>query len=108
MDVPLDPYLVLGVSRTASRADIANAYRQLVRRYHPDSRASGAHTADSDTALMRIMAAHMILEDPDRRAEYDRQHPEPRVRSHHYPPTPLTWIGRRPNLDLRVGPVRWH
>lgn len=31
-----DCYEVLGVSRTADKADIARAYRQLARRYHPD------------------------------------------------------------------------
>ena len=31
-----DPYKVLGVSRDASDDEIKQAYRNLVRKYHPD------------------------------------------------------------------------
>lgn len=33
---PDDPYRVLGVSANASDADIDQAYRRLIRQYHPD------------------------------------------------------------------------
>jgi DnaJ-class molecular chaperone len=107
MDAPLDPYLELGVPRTASRGDITNAYHHLVRQYHPDSRPA-AYSAADDNALSRVMAAYAILEDPARREQYDRQHPAPVPQSHQRQRSPLTWIGQRPADGLRVTPVRWH
>ncbi|MBR4185087.1 MAG: DnaJ domain-containing protein, partial [Clostridia bacterium] len=33
----MDPYQVLGIPRNASDEDIKKAYRDLVRKYHPDN-----------------------------------------------------------------------
>ena len=101
------PTVKLGVPRTASRADITNAYHHLVRQYHPDSRPA-AYSAAADTALIRVMAAYTMLGDPDRRDQYDRQHPEPLPQSHQHPPSPVTWIGGGPRDSLRVTALRWH
>ena len=83
MDERQDLYSVLGVAPDASPAEIAHAYRALVRRHHPDSR-SGADVADHDGALQRVLVAHAILSDPQRRAEYDRS------RAPHRSPRPIT------------------
>ena len=32
----MDLYILLGVEREATRADIKRAYRRLARRFHPD------------------------------------------------------------------------
>ena len=36
MDMSEDPYIVLGVSRDATDAEIKRAYRRLARQHHPD------------------------------------------------------------------------
>ena len=116
MDAPLDPYLELGVPRTAYTSEITDAYHRLVRQYHPDTAPQGVD-AKASGALLRVMAAYRILEDPDRRNNYDRHHPAPGPRSRPHLPRPLTWIGPPDSLSvtvlrvtpiLRVTPLRWH
>ena len=66
-----DPYLVLGVSPTATQAEITHAYRTRLRTHHPDTR----HTPSPQTAdehLRQVLAAYALLRDPARRADYDR------------------------------------
>jgi DnaJ-class molecular chaperone len=48
-----DPYVVLGVQRTASWEQITRAHRQLVLRVHPD-RYANQDEALRDTAELRI------------------------------------------------------
>lgn len=64
-----DHYAVLGVARTASVDEIRRAYRQRMRRVHPDSAAAGASTAE----VTRISEAWSVLSSPARRAAYDVQ-----------------------------------
>jgi hypothetical protein len=65
----LDPYAALGVPRSATREEIARAYRAAVKRSHPDT---GARTSPAQMA--RINEAWRILADPARRARWDREH----------------------------------
>ena len=66
-----DPYLVLGVSPTATQAEITHAYRTRLRAHHPDTRhAPSPQTADEH--LRQVLAAYALLRDPARRADYDR------------------------------------
>lgn len=62
-------YGILGVSQTASTAEIKTAYRRLARLYHPDVNTSPA--ASEQFAL--INEAYRTLIDQERREDYDRQ-----------------------------------
>ena len=63
-----DLYGILGVSPSASTAEIRSAYRKLARQCHPDVSAS----PDANARFARINEAYHILIDPMRRAAYDR------------------------------------
>lgn len=59
-------YAILGVSRNETPSGIRAAYRDAVRRTHPDY--AGPEAA---TKFQEIVEAHSVLSDPDRRREYN-------------------------------------
>jgi curved DNA-binding protein CbpA len=63
-----DYYEVLGIRRDASLAALKQAYRDLVRRYHPDA---AGNTAEARAQFERLQEAYEILSNPDKRAKYD-------------------------------------
>lgn len=64
----MNPYSILGVSTNATDQEIKNAYRRLVKRYHPDRQLPEA----SHDQIAAINHAYDILSDPEKRAQYDR------------------------------------
>jgi molecular chaperone DnaJ len=64
----MDLYIVLGVQRGATPADIKRAYRRLARRYHPDINPGDRESA---ARFRQILEAYETLIDPDRRRRYD-------------------------------------
>ena len=64
----MDLYIVLGVEREATDADIRKAYRRLARRFHPDINPGDREAA---ARFRMILAAYETLIDPDRRRRYD-------------------------------------
>jgi hypothetical protein len=55
-----DPHAVLGVTRTATPAEISHAYRDLLRRHHPDTRTTEDDHAH-DLALNEVLNAYADL-----------------------------------------------
>lgn len=77
-------YEQLGVTPLADRAQIRLAYRDLARRYHPDSKAGCSER------MAVINEAWRVLGDPARRAVYDahlRASGSARAQSEHSTPT---------------------
>ena len=69
MTTSRDYYEVLGVPRDADAKAIKNAFRQLARRYHPDT----STEPDADQRFREIAEAYGVLSDPAKRASYDAQ-----------------------------------
>ncbi len=63
-----DYYEVLGVSRTASAADIKRSFRKLAQQYHPDRNKD--HNAEE--RFKEVAEAYQILNDDRKRQLYDR------------------------------------
>lgn len=65
----MDLYTLLGVTRTASAAEVERAYRRLARRYHP-----GVNPGDrvAERLFQQVQEAYLVLGDAGRRREYDR------------------------------------
>ena len=63
-----DYYEVLGVARNATDGDIKRAFRELARRYHPDS---NPDDPEAEERFKEISVAYEMLSDPERRRRYD-------------------------------------
>ncbi len=63
-----DYYTTLGVSKTATEAEIKRAYRKLARKFHPD-----LNPADktAEAKFKEVNEANEVLGDPEKRRKYD-------------------------------------
>jgi molecular chaperone DnaJ len=64
-----DYYEILGVSRSASDAEIKKAYRKLAMKHHPDR---NANDKESEDKFKEVQKAYAILSDAQKRAAYDQ------------------------------------
>ncbi|MBM3503566.1 MAG: J domain-containing protein [Alphaproteobacteria bacterium] len=91
-----DPYDVLGVERTARRDFIRWQFRTRAKACHPDTNPDNPAAAEE---FRRLCAAYTILNDKERRREYDRGR---------YEPTGQEWTSTSdPTLDIGEDAARW-
>ena len=64
-----DYYEVLGVDRNADDATIKKAYRQLAKKYHPDTNPGDA---EAEKKFKEASEAYSVLSDPDKKRQYDQ------------------------------------
>ena len=68
-----DFYQILNVARTASADQIRSAYRELVKKYHPDLFLASDAKAEATEKLRLINEAYAVLGNAKRRERYDRR-----------------------------------
>jgi len=111
-NTPTDLYAVLGLTPSATAAQLRHAYRAMVRQHHPDTRGVEPHRAGdaADQAVhdvQQVLNAYEVLRDPARRAAYDE------LRTSTGTAVPVTVRRRQPpttrdDPPIQAGPVRWH
>lgn len=64
-----DPYAALGLTKTATEAEIKKAYKRIARESHPDLNPGDPK---AEARFKAASSAHDLLKDPERRARFDR------------------------------------
>ena len=63
-----DYYEVLGISKTATDAEIKSAFRKMAKQYHPDINKA----PDAAEKFKEAQEAYAVLSDPNKRKQYDQ------------------------------------
>ncbi|KAG9248259.1 putative DnaJ like protein subfamily C member 21, partial [Calycina marina] len=73
LNLPPDPYKVLGVSKDAKLAEIRSSHRKLVLKCHPDKVQDAALKAVKQDEFQKVQQAYELLSDDNKRIQYDEQ-----------------------------------
>ena len=65
----IDYYKVLGISKSATEAEIKKAYRKLARKHHPDL---NPNDESAKVTFQNINEANEVLSDSEKRKKYDK------------------------------------
>lgn len=64
-------YKILEISTDASQEDIKKSYRELAKKYHPDTIQELDKKTEYEEKFKEISAAYEVLSDPEKRVVYD-------------------------------------
>ena len=96
MPTKRDYYEILGVSKTATEAEVKSAYRKLALKFHPDKNKA----ADAEEKFKEINEAYQVLSDKQKRQSYDQ--------FGHAAFDPASGMGGNPFAGgFRNGPFTW-
>lgn len=91
-------YDLLGVTRDTPKQVIGRNYRQLAKKYHPDTHKGEKAKQDAEDVFKRIARAYEILRDDESRADYNYMLDNPdEYYSHFY-----RYYRRRTKVDVRL------
>ncbi|MGE6356382.1 DnaJ C-terminal domain-containing protein [Flavobacterium sp. NPDC079362] len=65
----IDYYKALGITKSATEAEIKKAYRKLARKYHPDL---NPNDKEAEKKFKEINEANEVLSNPENRKKYDK------------------------------------
>lgn len=105
-----DFYKMLGVDPEVSQEEIKHAYRELVKRLHPDKLLDRSEMARdwAEERLKKINQAYQVLNDPQQRKEYDVQWSEQQKKEKvgAIPPQPVVEPATIRFQDVKPGQIQ--
>ena len=99
----MNPYEILGVSKSSPSEEIKKRYKLLAKKYHPDRNPNNKE--ESEEKFKELSKSYDILSDPDKKRNYDlygtlNQNEMPMPNSFGFP-----FTNRHPSVTKHILPV---